>query len=656
MRMNPSFALLLILPVLASCDGQENGMEPGTIPVSFGVATGQPETRGSDITTDNVTSIGVFASYSGSTDWGVSNTPNFMYNQKVTRTNATSPWTYSPEKYWPNNAVDRISFFAYAPYVDETVGNLAFSGNTISGYPVLTYTVPTAEADQTDLLASVPLMNQRYATNNGKIAFQMKHTLTKVKFSVKSEVAIKVTALSVNNAPKAAALTFNSSDFSWGNSTGTQTLTATLVSGGTDVTANAADAQTLATFFCLPDKAAATFSITYTQPGDKPLVITKSNIAFPSSPSAWNPGGSVNYLLSVKKDGSMTATVAQDWTSDTGGNMSGKEKGIGSAADWVAFAKLWNTNGLPVQSDGVTPDYTLYENYGWYETKGTNRIFTIKLTSSFVLTGTTIGELYAPVGTDTHPLTLPIDGQGWEIDIDLQNSSQRIEGKYSGIVGYTQSGISNLRVVTIPGNSASTGYSIEASDAMYAGVLAGKVDGDILNCSVELTKTTVINSNPSATIAMYLGGLVGYCSGNIRNSAVYEGSSVLSASIVSFSKASSGSGIGGLAGGVASGKMVGNCYVRLSELSNQAGNTPAAGWLAGSKAGTTFNACHYMTGNTATGCMPDDSAAGIASFTDFTGLCALLNAEADKYTGWALWKEVTDTGGTVQQVTLDLYR
>ena len=41
---------------------------------------------------------------------------NFMNNQKVTRTDASSPWTYSPIKYWPNNADDRLHFFAYAPF------------------------------------------------------------------------------------------------------------------------------------------------------------------------------------------------------------------------------------------------------------------------------------------------------------------------------------------------------------------------------------------------------------------------------------------------------------------------------------------------------------------------------------------------------------
>lgn len=653
-------ATLLATPLFTACDtGGEPQESPqgGGLPLSFLTTVEELRTR-AELNTANLTTIGVFA-YLTDGDFDQSTaTPGFMFNQKVERAGNGSPWTYSPVKYWSNNTTDRLSFFAYAPYVDEMAtggSNPSFQEKiTAKGFPALTYTVPSAEANQVDLLASVPLMNQTYQGTSGSIGLTMKHTLSKVRFSVKSEVGIKVTALSVNNAPAAATLTFNDDSSGWGGYSGTQTFTATLAGGGTYVTANAADFQTLATFFLLPNKASATFSITYVQDGEPKLEFKKSNIALPTS-SAWIQGAGVNYQLDVKKDGSLIATVGQDWTSGSGGGMSGKEKGIASATDWVTFAKLWNANGLPTLSDGVTPDYSLYEDYGWYETEGENRVFTIKLTSSFVLTGVTTGELYQPVGTDSHPLTLPIDGQGWEISIDLQNNSQLIAGKYSGVVGYTQSGISNLRVVTIPGNSSTAGYSIESSGATYAGVLAGRVDGDMLNCSVELVKTTVINTNTSATNAMYIGGLVGYCNGNILNSAVYEGSSAASASVISFSKASAGSGIGGLAGGVASGKTVGNCYVQLSKLSNQGGDTPAAGWLAGSKSGANFSTCHYMTGNTATGCTPDDPAAGIVGFTDLTGLCASLNTEVDKHMEWARWKEVTATG-SVETVELDLYR
>ena len=660
MKTNYLTAVALgLLTALCGCQAEDDAPHTpqGTIPIGF--SSDVPQTRATKEygSAADLTDMGVFAYFTNGTFSEGSSTPNFMYNQKVER-QADGSWTYSPVRFWPANTTDKISFFAYAPYVDHAASggsNPTLSGNGAKGFPTLSYTVPSAENSQVDLLAAVPLMN-RTAPAGEQVKFKLKHALTKVNVGIKSEVGITVTALSVNNVPATAMLTFTDSGFDWGSYTGTKTVNATFAGGGTAVTANAAGAQSLATFFVLPQKASATLSITYTQDGTPSMQFTKTDIALPATPTAWEQGMSVGYTLHVKKDGKVTATVGQDWTSESGGEMSGNEKGIASAADWVAFTKLWNANGLPMMSDGITPDYSLYEDYGWYETDGTNRAFTIKLTASFVLTGTKTGELYVPVGTETHPLTLPIDGQGWEISIDLQNSSQLIEGKYSGIVGYTQSGISNLRVVTVPGNSASTGYSIESSGATYAGVLVGRADGDILNCSVELVKTTVVNSNTSATGAMYLGGLAGYCGGNIQNSAVFEGSSSLAASTVSFSQASAGSGIGGLAGGVASGKTVGNCYVRLSALSSQAGSTPAAGWLAGVKSGVSFNACHYMSGNTATGCAPNDTSAGITSFTDFTGLCALLNTEADKHTGWALWKEVTDTGGTVEQVTLDLYR
>ena len=134
----------------------------------------------------------------------------------------------------------------------------------------------------------------------------------------------------------------------------------------------------------------------------------------------------MNYQLDVKKDGSVIATVGQDWTSGSGGGMSGKEKGIASATDWVTFAKLWNANGLPTLSDGVTPDYSLYEDYGWYETEGENRVFTIKLTSSFVLTGVTTGELYQPVGIviRLHCLLTGKDGKSASTYRTILNLSQ----------------------------------------------------------------------------------------------------------------------------------------------------------------------------------------------------------------------------------------
>lgn len=71
--------------------------------------------------------------------------PEFMYNQQVVWSAALpQSWQYSPLKYWPNEsgpdaisaATDRLSFFAYAPYVAATpeTGQLtsAYSGDALT--------------------------------------------------------------------------------------------------------------------------------------------------------------------------------------------------------------------------------------------------------------------------------------------------------------------------------------------------------------------------------------------------------------------------------------------------------------------------------------------------------------------------------------------
>ena len=106
-----------------------------------------------DATTFQATGFGVYAYVTSAasaeeakwTTTGTSAKPNFMANQYVTYN--TSGWTYSPVKYWPNQAniqdsgvddlgggtadnagdnIDYVSFFAYAPYVES--GNVPYYG------------------------------------------------------------------------------------------------------------------------------------------------------------------------------------------------------------------------------------------------------------------------------------------------------------------------------------------------------------------------------------------------------------------------------------------------------------------------------------------------------------------------------------------------
>lgn len=126
--------------------------------------------------------FGVFA-YKTSGDYPTPNTsvePNFMYNQKVLYN--ASAWEYSPIKYWPNQiasgntdgqtptpaqgyAVDKVSFFAYAPYVAATAstgavasateGITALTRNDATTDPKVSYKVSTDLTKQVDLVWGV---------------------------------------------------------------------------------------------------------------------------------------------------------------------------------------------------------------------------------------------------------------------------------------------------------------------------------------------------------------------------------------------------------------------------------------------------------------------------------------------------------------------
>jgi len=170
----PPLASLLLL---AAC-GETDDAEHRTTPIGFSTrVTETGTTRAEEITTANLTSMGILASFTGQTNFdGANVTPGFMYNQPVTKNGTT--WTYTPLKYWPNNPEDKVSFFAYAPY---NATGVTLSGADHTGYPYLTYEVPAAEANQTDLLASLPLLDK----NGENLTFTMKHALTKVNIIVK---------------------------------------------------------------------------------------------------------------------------------------------------------------------------------------------------------------------------------------------------------------------------------------------------------------------------------------------------------------------------------------------------------------------------------------------------------------------------------------
>ena len=218
-------------------------------PVEFGVDSGA-ETRAltteESLKANEDTGFGVFAYYTQGnyplTDH--SYYPNFMYNQHVYWDQETDAgdvipldaryWKYSPLKYWPNDYApgdvgggatgsgrnDKVSFFAYAPYVKcdpatgdalnpdnslKTEGIVGFTSNTGYGYkietvneqeelvhvwhndPMLHYKLGGENSE--DLVwGGDDCMDQTKVTNaaktNNKQAFTFQHMLTGIVFQV----------------------------------------------------------------------------------------------------------------------------------------------------------------------------------------------------------------------------------------------------------------------------------------------------------------------------------------------------------------------------------------------------------------------------------------------------------------------------------------
>ena len=163
--------------------------------------------------------FGVFCYYSDNSSNGNANdyvaspsnfTPNFMWNQQVkgngNGTAAATAWTYTPVKYWPNErnstvtsqGIDKLTFFAYAPWVDatKTTGNVGSETEGIThvsdyddtGDPTLTYVIPASSADHVDVLYAdaTSLKNLTKPNGNAAVSFPFKHALTRVVFRVQT--------------------------------------------------------------------------------------------------------------------------------------------------------------------------------------------------------------------------------------------------------------------------------------------------------------------------------------------------------------------------------------------------------------------------------------------------------------------------------------
>ncbi|MGR4838124.1 MULTISPECIES: fimbrillin family protein [unclassified Bacteroides] len=100
------------------------------------------------------------------------NATPYMSNVKVKKSEA-----WSTSYYWPG-AARKISFFASAPY--DCDGLMAFNEGDSGNPPYLSYTVPSAVADQKDLLVATAV--DKAGNTNTAEPLTMRHALTAVRF------------------------------------------------------------------------------------------------------------------------------------------------------------------------------------------------------------------------------------------------------------------------------------------------------------------------------------------------------------------------------------------------------------------------------------------------------------------------------------------
>ena len=172
--------------------------------------------------------FGVFGYYTDLNEYDQTSTPNFMYNQEVKYGGGS--WTYEPIKYWPNeygnqaqsDDVDKLTFFAYAPYTlntpatgkvtEDQVGITGFTRNSAAGDPYVKYVGSLdprqcvdlcwgvcADADKTwniiqggnqTMEADFPWLNvQRPQKSLGqKMKFTFKHALSQLNVQIDADV------------------------------------------------------------------------------------------------------------------------------------------------------------------------------------------------------------------------------------------------------------------------------------------------------------------------------------------------------------------------------------------------------------------------------------------------------------------------------------
>lgn len=175
------FFVISVLTALTACtsDREQEGTLTGMQrPIGFDCYLGNtPQTRAyqGNMTTDELkqTGFGVLGYYTENADYTGATKPDFMFNEKIYWKASESKWDYDTKQYWPNGQNNKLSFFAYAPYVaaGESEGITSLPSNTTAVEPVIGYKMGTT--GNVDLLWGVNEDGNAYGTSSYKMNVNM---------------------------------------------------------------------------------------------------------------------------------------------------------------------------------------------------------------------------------------------------------------------------------------------------------------------------------------------------------------------------------------------------------------------------------------------------------------------------------------------------
>lgn len=179
--------LMMLFPVACSKLETESSVQPEKLTIDFtlelvGSKAAPNQFTGSGVN-HTIRQFGVFARVNG--------TVPYMNNLIVSRSDLNSPWTYSPQMYWPADPVD---FYAYAhndpfsgPRVPTGADDVAGIREVqlVSGVPRIAMTVDSYPHFQIDLLLAEAQKGRTKTA--GAIGLSFKHVMAKITFSARAK-------------------------------------------------------------------------------------------------------------------------------------------------------------------------------------------------------------------------------------------------------------------------------------------------------------------------------------------------------------------------------------------------------------------------------------------------------------------------------------